>query len=97
MTWASALVPNKLHAKVLKTIQPKRKAEDVFPAYYRLNSPRAMQRYFDCCNVYTLTDSWEPAYFFGSKFLYRLFLLAHRLIPSFLGTAHVFICHKVKT
>jgi SAM-dependent methyltransferase len=94
MTWASALVPNRLHSKVLETIQPQRKSQDVFPAYYRLNSPRSMRRHFDECEISTVSDSWEPAYFFGNPFLYRLFLLVHRLLPKALGTANVFLCRK---
>jgi hypothetical protein len=41
-----------------------------------------------------VTDSWEPAYFFGRAWLYRLFLLLHRLLPRALGTASIFILHK---
>jgi len=38
---ASSMIPNNLHKKVLRRIQPGRKQEDVFPTLYRCNSRRA--------------------------------------------------------
>jgi SAM-dependent methyltransferase len=91
---AASLIPNSLHVAALRYIQPHRKAEDTFPTHYKLNSLREMRRHFDQCDVVCLTDSWEPAYFFGRTWLYRLFQFVHWVLPKSLGTAHVFIGRK---
>ncbi|MFN3944305.1 MAG: class I SAM-dependent methyltransferase [Allosphingosinicella sp.] len=91
---ASAAVPNRLHHAALKRISPQRKERDTFPTYYRLNSKRDLQRHFSQCEVAAINDSWEPAYFFGKPWLYRLLLLVHKLLPKALGTASIFILKK---
>jgi SAM-dependent methyltransferase len=65
---ASRMVPNRRHAQLLETIQDgSRKQEDVFPAYYRLNSHRALARYFPAQQWDDFSYSWspEPSYHFG--------------------------------
>ncbi len=91
---AASLVPNRLHDAALKYIQPHRKAVDTFPTHYRLNSLRAMKRSFDKCEVVGITGSWEPAYFFGKTWLYRIFQFIHWAMPKSLGTAHIFVARK---
>jgi len=39
---ASRLAGNRSHVALLEKIQPDRKPEDVFPAFYRLNTPAAV-------------------------------------------------------
>jgi SAM-dependent methyltransferase len=94
MTLASSLVPNRLHTAVLRMVQPNRKAQDTFPTFYRLNSLAGMRKHFSNCSVVKITDSWEPAYFFGKTWLYHLFSLLHKFMPKAFGTAHVFIVQK---
>lgn len=94
MTLASALVPNRLHTAVLRLVQPNRKAQDTFPTFYRLNSLAGMRRHFSECSVVKITDSWEPAYFFGKQWLYHAFSLLHKFMPRAFGTAHIFIVQK---
>jgi SAM-dependent methyltransferase len=91
---AASLVPNRLHVAALKFIQPHRKAVDTFPTHYKLNSLRAIKRSFDKCEVVCITGSWEPAYFFGKTWLYRIFQLVHWIMPKRFGTAHIFIARK---
>lgn len=91
---AASLVPNRLHDAVLRYVQPHRKAVDTFPTHYRLNSRKDFRRHFDQCELSVMTDSWEPAYFFGKIWLYRLFLLLHKLMPRSLGTASIFLLRK---
>ena len=83
---ASSLVPDALHARALRWVQPDREGMDVFPTVYRLNSPGQARRAFRGCSVFHFYDSAEPAYFFGSSFLYGFFLLLHRLLPPALAT-----------
>ncbi|MGH8905769.1 MAG: class I SAM-dependent methyltransferase [Egibacteraceae bacterium] len=60
----ATLVPNQLHHAALRRLQPQRRALDVFPTVYRLNTRRAVRRCFppedyrDCS--YTINSI--PAY-----------------------------------
>lgn len=90
----SAMVPNRLHHEVLKRVSPQREGRDTFPTFYRLNSKRDVQRHFDQCEVAAVSDSWEPAYFFGKTWLYRSLLGLHKLLPRALATATIFIAQK---
>lgn len=90
---AARAVPNRLHVAALKKVQPGRKAEDVFPTRYRLNSKSALQRYFGrYADIYCFRSSSEPAYVFGSSFLFAAFKLLHKLLPEVLQTGlYIFI------
>lgn len=46
IAWGARLVPNQWHVRALRRLQPDRKAEDVFPTRYRLNSVSAVARAF---------------------------------------------------
>jgi SAM-dependent methyltransferase len=74
---ASSLAPNRSHARLLAAIQPERKEIDVFPTRYRLNSFRALRRYFPGTQWEHFSYTWspEPAYFFGSGFVFALNLV----------------------
>jgi ubiquinone/menaquinone biosynthesis C-methylase UbiE len=93
---AASLIPNALHAAVLKYVQPGRKEIDIFPTFYRLNSQRALKQAFARHEVF-VTRVWsDPAYFFGLRILFQAFQLFHKFMPSFLApTLFVFI-RKVK-
>jgi ubiquinone/menaquinone biosynthesis C-methylase UbiE len=80
---AARLVPNRLHSKVLKKIQPDRKPQDVFPTFYRLNSLNTIRRVFSNYLDFSYIFRPNPAYFFGSKFIYKTQTLVHRLLPAF--------------
>ena len=89
----SRLVPNRLHPRVLSLAQQDRKAEDVFPTFYRCNTvgklDRALERHaFDA--VVTTTDA-EPAYLSLSRILYAVGVLHQRYAPAALrGTILVY-------
>ena len=72
---ASRIIPDRLHAAVLKRAQPGRKAEDVFPTTYLLNTSGALSRYFpdDAWERYVYTHNPEPAYFGTSPTVWRIF------------------------
>jgi 2-polyprenyl-3-methyl-5-hydroxy-6-metoxy-1,4-benzoquinol methylase len=93
---AASLIPNALHAAVLKYVQPGRKEIDIFPTFYRLNSQRALKQAFEGHEVY-VTRVWsDPAYFFGLRIVFQAFQLFHKFMPSlFAPTLFVFI-RKVK-
>ena len=85
---ASAVIPNSLHARVLRRVQPGRKSSDVFPAYYRMNDLRTMRRLFpaDRFSDASYTFSPEPAYLPKSTFAWALALLLESLYPAALRT-----------
>lgn len=92
---ATSLVPNRSHARMLERIQPGRKAEDVFPTRYKMNSGRALRRLFSPFGEVTVyTNSADPSYHFGNAILYRLGMLAHKLLPAGLQTALYLFVHR---
>lgn len=85
------VVPNRLHAGVISKIQPgEREAKDVFPTCYRLNSQRALRRYFPQAKWRDYSYPWnsEPTYHFGSKLLVRLMAAVQAVKP---GSEKLFI------
>lgn len=84
---AASVIPNKMHARMLSNVQPGRKAEDVFPTRYLLNTKRAIERYFgDKADISMFYTSAEPAYYFGSSLAFRGFKWLHGLLPQKLHT-----------
>lgn len=81
------LVPNKHHAKLLKYIQPHRREDDVFPTVYKMNTVSSIKKLFPGCAIYFYRDFAEPAYFFGSKFIYKIVLFLHKVSPDYFGTS----------
>lgn len=91
---ASRIIPNALHKKFLSKAQPDREKEDVFPTVYRLNSPRAVKKYFSGCDVQWYYHCGDPAYYFGSEIMYRMLLLLHRFLPPKLSPSICFFIQK---
>lgn len=81
---ASKLIPHALHSRVLSVVQPQRKAEDVFPAHYRINTQSDVKRLFthdfDHCVQYEFA---EPAYFGAGPVGLILGRALHALLPRF--------------
>ena len=93
---ASRLIPEALHARVLKRAQPNRKTEDVFPTFYRLNTRTNIARAFsaDRWDVVTYTYDSEPAYFGSNTLLWRLALFMYRLTPPGMGSVVMLFARK---
>jgi hypothetical protein len=77
------LVPNDLHVRALRVLQPTKKDIDTFAVRYRLNTRRAIRRYFppsdfDDLSYFVHTD---PAYFADSIFAWRAMNLIDRALP----------------
>lgn len=79
---AARWVRNASHAAFLSRAQPHRKAEDVFPTAYRLNTMADIRRHFARYEDYSYLYASEPSYYFGSRLGYRLFSLLHALLPA---------------
>ena len=94
----SRLVPNRLHARLLRAIQPTRKEQDVFPTAYKLNTPAAIRRHFGAqADVYYYRDSAVPSYHLGKPLVFRGLQLLHRLLPPALGTGLFLFIRKRET
>ncbi|MFL4472290.1 hypothetical protein ACERZ8_21285 [Tateyamaria armeniaca] len=91
------LVPNKFHVSFLKTLQPGRKAEDVFPTRYRLNTISDLKNRFppERWSHHSYTWNSEPAYFGANYVAWRLMMGVQAILPRALGaTLMVFIQKK---
>lgn len=91
---AASLVPNRLHAMALAYIQPGREERDVFPTAYKMNTVGQVRDLFRGCEVAWYRDNALPAYYFGSRLLYRAFLFLHWVLPDALATTVCFFVRK---
>jgi SAM-dependent methyltransferase len=86
-------VPNNLHTKFLSRLQPGRKAEDVFPVEYHMNTRRRLRQLFaDAHKVVVYRHTSEPTYFGQSRSAWRAAAFLGRLTPPALEpTLMVFV------
>jgi SAM-dependent methyltransferase len=93
---ASQLLPEFLRMHVLRLVQPRREEQDVFRTFYRLNTVRALRRYFSPAEYEYFVYSWdaEPAYHANSKALFRFLLMIHRITPPMLRTLLLIFLRK---
>jgi len=96
MAMASALVPNSLHAKVLRKVQPDREEKDIFPVVYRCNTKKKFSSFFKAYGFdsYVYHYEAEPNYL---KFSYISFLFGfyfNKLVPS--GLKNIIFAFGIK-
>jgi len=93
---ATNAVPNGLHTKVLKTVQPGRKAEDVFPTFYRMNSRGRLHQVFRAkhWSLIAYRIFAEPAYFGRSGILMRAAQIMFRLTPPGFEPTYLIFARK---
>ena len=87
---AARLIKNSQHVAFLSRAQPQRKAEDVFPTFYRLNTCGDVKKAFSEYENYSYLYASEPNYYFGKKLVYGLFSIAHALMPS-IAKANIYV------
>jgi SAM-dependent methyltransferase len=83
----SRLVPNRRHAAIIRhanRFAVRKEAHDVFPVFYRCNTPRAIRRALASrgFSVAAWTLEGEPSYFDFSAILYRVAAALHPWIPG---------------
>ena len=91
---ATNLVPNRLHAALLRKLQPGRQERDVFPTAYRLNTRAQIGRHFPArlWEDYSYHHNPEPAYLQGSRIALTAARVYLAVTPRALGTnLHVFL------
>jgi len=82
------LVPNSLHAKVLKRAQPSGRGDkDVFPTVYRMNTLSDIKRCFPESRFENFSFGYnaQPSYNFGSPLVARMWLAYMALTPRWLA------------
>lgn len=86
-------VPNRLHARVLRHLQPYRQDRDVFPVAYAMNTRRRLQELFPKPHLLTVYGhASEPRYAGESPVVWRLARAVDRLTPQRLApTLMVFV------
>ena len=82
------LVPNRVHARIVRKLIPVSRTNDVFPTLYRLNTLRAIRRWFSPakwrhCSFLVNTT---PRYFGNSRLLFRATEAYQRIVPYPLHT-----------
>ena len=94
----ASLVPNRLHTSILRSLQPHRREEDVFPTYYRMNSLGAIGKLFPSQRFrnFTYSVTGEPAYFGNRLMLWRLAQLGARLTPGGAGAVLLVFVQKLR-
>lgn len=83
---ASRLIPNRYHARVTSAVQSGRQEEDVFPTFYRCNTPGRLRRAYRAAGFEAVVYGYEaqPCYLSFSSFAYALGVLHQKLAPGFL-------------
>ncbi|MDP9820356.1 class I SAM-dependent methyltransferase [Nocardioides massiliensis] len=89
------MVPNALHSRLLRTLQPQRKTRDVFPTRYRLNSLRQLRSAFPAprWEVHGYAVG-EPAYVGSSRALTYVLFGVLRVLPMRLQPMYLFFVQK---
>jgi SAM-dependent methyltransferase len=88
------LVPNELHQRVLRWMQPQRPSIDVFPTAYKLNTRAAIKRHFDARHWDVIMFPWsnEPCYMEDNQIAVRLLSFAGKHMPDYFQLHwHIFL------
>jgi SAM-dependent methyltransferase len=85
-------IPNRLHVRILNRLQPGRKAEDVFPTRYSMNTRGDLRRLFAPHSAYVYGHTSEPQYFGRSRIAWRIAAAIDHFTPSRLApTLMIFV------
>lgn len=89
----AATVKNSFHSKLLRFVQPERKEVDVFPTRYKLNRMSDLKSTFHQYDNYSFIYRSEPAYYFGSRVVFKILAFAHKIVPKFF-CGNLFVFYK---
>jgi SAM-dependent methyltransferase len=93
---ANRIISGSMAMRLVLRAQPGRKAEDVFPAHYRMNTVAGLKQLFppDRYQHAILTVDAEPRYHFNRKAIFRLMQGVHALTPAPFRTTLFCFLHK---
>jgi SAM-dependent methyltransferase len=85
---ANTLLPDVVKSRILHGAQPDRKEQDVFPAYYRMNTFTDLKKLFPESHYHHASYYWDasPSYYFGRSWVFSLFSVLHSATPDVLKT-----------
>jgi SAM-dependent methyltransferase len=77
------IVPAGIARRLVSSAQPDRKAEDIFPAYYRMNTLGKLKVLFPSDRYEHMSFAFdsEPRYHFNQRVIFLLLLVLHGLTP----------------
>ncbi len=87
-------VPNSLHVRMLDRLQPGRKAEDVFPTRYAMNTRKDLRRLFAPHATYVYGHTSEPQYVGRSPVAWRAAAAFDQLTPPRLAATLMIFVQK---
>lgn len=94
----SRMIPNTMHARFLRLVQPNSRVErDVFPVQYKLNTMRDVKKYFPGTNFvnYSFYFNGQPSYNFGSSVIAVFWLFYMAVMPrTFSQSLMIFLQKK---
>jgi SAM-dependent methyltransferase len=91
---ANRIMPGRLGNSLVRSAQPERKSQDIFPALYRMNTMRKLRRLFPTSRYDHMTFAFdsEPRYHFNNRMMFYVLLGLHRLTPrAFRNTLMVYM------
>jgi SAM-dependent methyltransferase len=96
---ATNIVPNRLHARILKRLQPGsyRDERDVYPTAYQMNTMRTIFRLFpeDHFENFSYTYNSEPTYFGNLALAWRIMKFSFSIVPPSLRSYLFIFLRKV--
>jgi SAM-dependent methyltransferase len=92
------LVPEGIAKRLVSSAQPDRKAKDIFPAYYRMNTLRRLNTLFPADRYEHMSYAFdsEPRYHFNRPVIFVLLLGLHCVTPPTLRNTLMSFIHKCK-
>lgn len=80
---ANRIMPSRLGNSLVRSAQPDRKAQDIFPAHYQMNTLWKLRTLFPSSRYEHMSYAFdsEPRYHFNSRMMFYLLLGLHGLTP----------------
>jgi SAM-dependent methyltransferase len=91
---ANRIIPGRVGNSLVRSAQPGRKAQDIFPAYYRMNTLGKLRGLFPTARYDHMSFAFdsEPRYHFNNRVMFYLLLGVHGFTPpAFRNTLMVYI------
>ena len=80
--------------KLLLKSQPRRKSDDYWKSFYRLNTLYKIKKIFNNFKSNSFIFVPDPSYYFGSKYLFYIFKLIHLIAPKFFSGILILFLQK---
>ena len=90
------ILPSALANRLVRSAQPDRKVQDIFPAHYRMNTLGALRKLFPADRDDHLSFAFdsEPRYHFNRRSIFTLLLGLHSITPAPLRNTLMAFIHK---